>query len=126
LVVWAQGPEPEWALPGGGIELGETAEQCAIREVFEETGFHAQVDRILGVLDEYIPVEKRLSSGDRPLHLHQVIYEGRVTGGALNPDSDAGHEQAAWIDLATVSSLPRVFAVDHALYLSGYGSVLTR
>jgi 8-oxo-dGTP pyrophosphatase MutT (NUDIX family) len=27
-----------WAVPAGGIELGETVRQCAIREVFEETG----------------------------------------------------------------------------------------
>jgi 8-oxo-dGTP pyrophosphatase MutT (NUDIX family) len=27
-----------WALPAGGMELGDTVRQCAIREVYEETG----------------------------------------------------------------------------------------
>ncbi|MGG1679823.1 NUDIX hydrolase [Neobacillus sp. NRS-1170] len=31
-------PEGIWALPGGLLELGESAEEAARREVFEETG----------------------------------------------------------------------------------------
>ena len=30
---------PTWTLPGGGIEADESAEACARREIFEETGY---------------------------------------------------------------------------------------
>lgn len=30
---------PRWITPGGGVDPGESHEQAAIREVFEETGF---------------------------------------------------------------------------------------
>lgn len=29
---------PQWETPGGGLEPGETADACAIRELFEESG----------------------------------------------------------------------------------------
>ena len=32
-----------WSIPGGGVELGETQEVCAIREVEEETGIKCEV-----------------------------------------------------------------------------------
>jgi 8-oxo-dGTP pyrophosphatase MutT (NUDIX family) len=30
-----------WAIPAGAMELGESIEECAIREVWEETGLRA-------------------------------------------------------------------------------------
>ena len=43
----------QWALPGGRIEPGETAEQAALRELQEEVQLVLTSDAILGRLDDY-------------------------------------------------------------------------
>lgn len=42
-----------WMLPGGGMEDGETPEECCIREVAEETGYQAEPLREFLVINEY-------------------------------------------------------------------------
>ncbi len=43
----------QWALPGGRIEAGESAEQAALRELGEEVGLELDGARVLGLLDDY-------------------------------------------------------------------------
>ena len=38
-----------WCLPGGFMELYETPEQCALRELKEETGLSGRITLLLGV-----------------------------------------------------------------------------
>lgn len=42
----------QYALPGGRVDRGETAEQAALRELDEELAVSAMPDQILGVLDD--------------------------------------------------------------------------
>jgi 8-oxo-dGTP diphosphatase len=42
----------EWCFPGGGLELGETLEQAAIREVKEETDLQVDNLELIAVADE--------------------------------------------------------------------------
>ena len=37
----------QWCLPSGGMEAGESPAETCIREVFEETGLHVRVTRLV-------------------------------------------------------------------------------
>jgi len=50
LLLVKRSVEPQkglWCLPGGFMELGETPEQAALRELQEETGLTGKIDRLI-------------------------------------------------------------------------------
>ncbi|WP_459499665.1 NUDIX hydrolase [Bacillus sp. C1] len=66
----------DWGLPGGAMELGETTEETARRELFEETGLEAKTLQFLGVLSGK-EVYYRYPNGDEiynVIHLYQAYH----------------------------------------------------
>ena len=86
-----------WSLPKGHIELGETAEQTAIREVAEETGIQGSVLAALGSIDYWFVTEGR--------RVHKTVhhYLMRFLGGELS-DDDVEVTEVAWVPLKDLPS----------------------
>lgn len=86
-----------WSLPKGHIEMGETAEQTAIREVAEETGIQGAVLAALGSIDYWFVTEGR--------RVHKTVhhYLMRFLGGELS-DEDVEVSAVEWVPLAELPS----------------------
>jgi 8-oxo-dGTP diphosphatase len=64
-----------WAMPGGWVDAAETPEQGAVREVFEETGLHIAVVRLL-------------HTARRPRSIH-LTYACSILGGELRRSDES-------------------------------------
>ncbi|NOS91036.1 MAG: NUDIX domain-containing protein [Cyclobacteriaceae bacterium] len=78
-------PHHFWAPPGGGIEFGESAPDCLIREFKEETGLDIEVcDFLFGC--EFMK---------HPLHAIELFFQVKMVGGVLKKgtDPESGEDQ---------------------------------
>lgn len=109
LAHWRSGRHASWTLPGGGIEPGEAPEDAAVREVYEETGYHVELGELLGIDSYIIAASRRLSPGEtEPLHALRIIYRAQITGGTLRNEVDGSTDEAAWFTPAEVDALQQV------------------
>lgn len=88
-----------YALPGGHLEFGESPEECAAREVLEETGLEVKNVRFLTATNDVLKKE-----GKHYVTMFMVCKrsneqeEPRVT----EPDKCEGWEWSSWEDLVAL------------------------
>ena len=89
-----------WAIPGGRLELGETLQQAAEREILEETGIQVRAGEPYYTFDV-------IDRDDRErVRFHYVIVDlwAEYLGGAPRAGGDA--RAAGWFSWPEVQELP--------------------
>jgi 8-oxo-dGTP pyrophosphatase MutT (NUDIX family) len=102
----------KWGLPGGLMELDEPIADCAVREVFEETGLHVRLTGFLGVFNNPL-MRWRVKDEARVL---AFAFTGEVVGGTLSVHDD----ESLRFDWFDKDHLPTLHSVDTAEILDAF------
>ncbi len=106
VLIERKNPPHGWALPGGFIDYGESAEAAAVREAKEETGLELESLRQFHVYSD--------PRRDCRMHTMTTVFVARGAG-AL-----AAGDDAANADVFGRSALPDEMAFDHRTILEDY------
>lgn len=99
LVTYQASPAPEFQLPGGGIDPGESPLHALHREVIEETGWKISAPRKLGVFRKFTYMPEYNLWAEKLCH----IYLARPVRSLGNP-TEKGHI-AVWMNGQQASHL---------------------
>ena len=90
-----------WTLPGGGLDFGEPPATAVLRELTEETGYEGEIVRLLDVSDRLFGDV----AGAERLHAIRIVYEVRITGGALRNEPDGSTDACRWVTVDEAAGL---------------------
>jgi ADP-ribose pyrophosphatase YjhB (NUDIX family) len=106
-----------WGLPGGGIDLGESASAACIREVREETGYDVDILRLHGVYSDPVFGQLIRYPDGRVAHIVAIVFVCKVVGGTLTISDES--TDAAWCE---PGELPEPMAPSHRVRLTDFWS----
>ena len=79
-------------IPGGHLELGETFEEAAIKEIFEETGLKISDPKVIAVTNNL-----RTYSNDKKHYVSIILHTNTFQGNAMIMEKDKC-EIWEWVD----------------------------
>lgn len=75
-----------WSVPGGRMDLGESAQECCVRETLEETGLETRVVRLIGL---YTNAASICAYPDGNVHQSYIaLFECEIVGGKLRESAE--------------------------------------
>ncbi len=101
----------KWGLIGGLVEMNETYEQAALREIREETGLEVKLEHFLGIFHNHNMV---WSNGDAA-HVIAAMFTASIVSGEPRID-----EESYELRFFGTDELPELFAEDHIASLKAY------
>jgi len=91
-----------WALPGGAIELGESAVGAAVRETAEETGITCEVTGLVGIYTDPKPII-HYTGNDEVRQEFCIVFTARPVAGEPTPSSESS--EVRWVGPDAVGGL---------------------
>lgn len=100
-------PANYWAVPGGGLDIGEDIVQGLHREMIEETGIAPQIGRLLFV-QQYIGAGKQGNAREEIEFFFELTNTADYQAIDLTQTTHGALELAAieWLDPSTIPLLP--------------------
>jgi len=101
LLLVRERTDGRWAMPGGFVDVGDIPSEAALREVAEEAGVVARVQRLAGVFDT------RLQPDCPPhlFHIHKLVFTGVLVDPDATPRAGSEASDARYWPLAALPEL---------------------